>query len=100
MTFDFAGATATNADDFTPNYTSGIAGVFGGNPFLTPEESDSFTFSTVLRPRFIPNFSLVLDYYEIKIDQVISAVSAGTAAGSLPIWQAPSSSATAPASRP
>ena len=80
VTFDFAGATATNADDFTPNYTSGIAGVFGGNPFLTPEESDSFTFSTVLRPRFIPNFSLVLDYYEIKIDQVISAVSAGTAA--------------------
>ncbi|MBP8062497.1 MAG: TonB-dependent receptor [Brevundimonas sp.] len=80
LSFDFAGATATNADDFTPDYTSGVAGVFGGNPFLTPEESDSFTFSTVLRPRFIPNFSLVLDYYEIKIDQVISAVSAGTAA--------------------
>lgn len=80
LTFDFAGTTATNADDFTPDYTSGVAGVFGGNPFLTPEESESFTFSTVLRPRFIPNFSLVLDYYEIKIDQVISAVSAGTAA--------------------
>ena len=80
LSFDFAGATATNADDFTPDYTSGVAGVFGGNPFLTPEESDSFTFSTVLRPRFIPNFSLVLDYYEIKIDQVISAVSAATAA--------------------
>jgi outer membrane receptor protein involved in Fe transport len=80
LSFDFAGTTATNADDFTPNYTSGVAGVFGGNPFLTPEESDSFTFSTVLRPRFIPNFSLVLDYYEIKIDQVISAVSAATAA--------------------
>ena len=80
LTFDFAGATATNADDFTPDYTSGVAGVFGGNPFLAPEESESFTFSTVLRPRFIPNFSLVLDYYEIKIDQVISAVSAGTAA--------------------
>jgi outer membrane receptor protein involved in Fe transport len=80
LTFDFAGATATNADDFNPIYTSGIAGVLGGNPNLQPEESDSFTFSTVLRPRFFPNLSLVLDYYEIKIDQVIASVSAGTAA--------------------
>ena len=80
LSFDFAGATATNADDFTPDYTSGIAGVLGGNPNLQPEESESFTFSTVLRPRFIPNFSLVLDYYEIQIDQVIASVSAGTAA--------------------
>ena len=80
LNFDFAGATATNTDDFRPNYTSGIAGVSGGNPNLQPEESDSFTFSTVLRPRFIPNFSLVLDYYEIRIDQVIASVSAATAA--------------------
>ena len=80
LSFDFAGATATNADDFTPDYTSGVAGVLGGNPSLRPEESESFTFSTVLRPRFIPNFSLVLDYYEITIDQVISAISAETAA--------------------
>lgn len=80
LTFDFAGATATNADDFNPTYTSGIAGVLGGNPNLQPEESESFTFSTVLRPRFLPNFSLVLDYYEIEISDVISAVSAQTAA--------------------
>ncbi|WP_168196785.1 TonB-dependent receptor domain-containing protein [Brevundimonas sp. M20] len=79
-TFDFAGATATNADDFNPTYVSGIAGVSGGNPFLEPEESDSFTFSTVLQPRFFPNFSLVLDYYEIQIDNVISSVSAQTVA--------------------
>ena len=80
LTFDFAGDTATNADDYNPQYTSGVAGVFGGNPFLQPEESDSFTFSTVLQPRFLPNFSLVLDYYEIQIDNVIAAVSAQTAA--------------------
>ncbi|MFN7129493.1 MAG: TonB-dependent receptor domain-containing protein [Brevundimonas sp.] len=78
--FDFAGATLTTADDFLPGYTSGIAGVQGGNPFLQPEESESFTFSTVLQPRFIPNFSLVLDYFEIEIDNVIASVSAQTAA--------------------
>jgi outer membrane receptor protein involved in Fe transport len=80
QSFDFAGATATNTDDFRPDYTSGIAGVLGGNPFLRPEESDSFTFSTVIRPRMFPDFSLVLDYYEIQIDNVIAAVSAQTAA--------------------
>ena len=74
--FDFAGATVTNADDFNPNYTSGIAGVTGGNPTLVPETSESFTFSTVLQPRFIPNFSLVLDYYEIQITDVIASVGA------------------------
>ncbi|QTC90010.1 TonB-dependent receptor domain-containing protein [Brevundimonas goettingensis] len=80
LTFDFAGLTPQNTDDFRPNYTSGIAGLAGGNPNLKPEESDSFTFSVALRPRFIPNFSLVLDYYEINIDDVIAAVSADTAA--------------------
>ena len=80
LSFDFAGATVTTADDFLPNYTSGIAGVLGGNPFLKPETSESFTFSTVIQPRFIPNFSLVLDYYEIEIEDVISTVSAQTAA--------------------
>ena len=80
LAFDFAGLTATNTDDFNPTYTSGISGVSGGNPNLKPEESESFTFSTVLRPRFIPNFSLALDYYEIKIDKVIAAVTADTAA--------------------
>ena len=79
-TFDFNGNTATNVDDFNPIYQGGVSGVTGGNPFLKPEESESFTFSTVLQPRFIPNFSLVLDYYEIEINQVIAFVSAQTAA--------------------
>nr|WP_314527297.1 TonB-dependent receptor [uncultured Brevundimonas sp.] len=76
LTFDFAGATPGTADDFRPNYTGGISGVLGGNPSLRPEESTSFTFSTVLKPRFIPNLSLVLDYYEIQIENAIEAVTA------------------------
>ncbi|MGO4688452.1 TonB-dependent receptor domain-containing protein [Brevundimonas sp. 2YAF1] len=81
LTFDFAGATPTNTDDFGLLYsTSSIAGVSGGNPFLKPEESESFTFSTVLQPRFIPNFSLVLDYFEIELTNVIAAVTSTVAA--------------------
>jgi len=95
LSFDFAGATATNADDFRPNYQSGIAGVQGGNPFLTPEESNSFTFSTVLKPRFIPNFSLVLDYYEIQIEKVIASVTAQTAADNCVSGTSPNAAACA-----
>ncbi|HVL42975.1 MAG TPA: TonB-dependent receptor [Brevundimonas sp.] len=80
LTFDFAGATATNTDDFAPVYGGGIAGVIGGNPDLKPEESTSFTFSTVFRPRFLPDFTLVLDYYEIEIEDVIAAPNAQTLA--------------------
>ena len=78
LTFNFTDPTAANA--YRPDYGASVAGRNGGNPFLQPEESESFTFSTVLTPRFIPNFSLVLDYYEIQIDNVIAAVSAQTAA--------------------
>lgn len=74
--FDFAGATATNTDDYVPLYSSGISGVSGGNPFLRPEESESFTFSIVARPSFIPNLTLVLDYYEIEITSAIASLSA------------------------
>lgn len=80
LTYDFAGSTASATDDFLPTYSSGIAGVNGGNPLLEPETSSSFTFSTVLQPRFIPNFSIILDYYEIEIDSVIQSVTAQTLA--------------------
>lgn len=80
LSFDFAGETETQEDDFNPTYTSGIAGVSGGNPDLVPEESQSFTFSAVLTPRFFPNFSLVFDYFNIEIEQVIAAVAPTTAA--------------------
>lgn len=80
LSYDFAGTTATGEDDYAPVYTSGISGVSGGNPFLQPEESESFTFSVVLQPRFLPRLTLHADYYEIQIDNVIASVGAATVA--------------------
>jgi len=81
LTFDFAGATPGTTDDFGPLYTTAsIAGVSGGNPNLLPEESESFTFSTVFEPSFVPNLSLVLDYYEIELTNVIATVTPQVAA--------------------
>jgi len=78
-TFNFTDPNAPNA--FRPEYPSSVAGFNQGNESLQPEESKSFTFSVVAQPRFIPNFQLVLDYYEITIDQVIAAVGVGTNVG-------------------
>jgi outer membrane receptor protein involved in Fe transport len=62
------------------SYGSGIPGKNAGNPFLLPETSFTSTVSLVVTPRFLPKATLVLDYYEIEIKDVIASVSAQTAA--------------------
>ena len=46
----------------------------GGNPNLTPETSNSFTAGMVLRPAFLRGFDLTVDYWNIKIDNVITSL--------------------------
>ncbi len=46
----------------------------GGNPDLKPEVADTYTAGMVLAPRFVPNFTLALDYYNIKIDKTIGSL--------------------------
>lgn len=70
--YDFGSMTPTSEDDFLPFYPSGIASVIGGNPDLEPETAESFTFSVALQPRWIPDLSIVLDYYEIEMADVIT----------------------------
>jgi len=48
----------------------------GSNPNLQPEVSNSLTIGGVLQPRFIPGFSLSVDYYNIKVKNVIVSLSA------------------------
>ena len=43
----------------------------GGNPFLKPETSDSWTLGIVLTPTFIPGFTATVDFYNIKIKDFI-----------------------------
>jgi outer membrane receptor protein involved in Fe transport len=66
--------------DSTSIVTASVSGFNQGNQFLLPEESESFTFSTVLTPRIFPRLSIVLDYYQIEISNVISSVTAQAAA--------------------
>ncbi len=48
----------------------------GGNQNLNVEKSDSYTYGGVITPRFIPGLTLSVDYYNIKVNDVITAVSA------------------------
>nr|WP_295371388.1 TonB-dependent receptor [uncultured Sphingosinicella sp.] len=48
----------------------------GVNPNLQEETSDSLTIGAVIQPSFIPGFSLSVDYYDIKVKNVISSASA------------------------
>jgi len=61
-------------------YTSGVPGKNAGNPFLLPETSHTSTASMIITPRFLPQLTLVVDYYQITIKDVIASVSAQTAA--------------------
>lgn len=47
-----------------------------GNASVAPEKADTFGAGIVLQPRFAPGLALSADYYDIKIDGVISFVAA------------------------
>ncbi|WP_026359869.1 TonB-dependent receptor domain-containing protein [Sphingomonas sp. PR090111-T3T-6A] len=64
------------------NPTAGQANITtGGNTNLKPEKSNSYTFGTVLQPRFLPGFSLTVDYYHIKIKDAITVATPGDLVG-------------------
>ena len=45
----------------------------GGNPLLNPESSDTYTFGLILTPRGLPGFTLSIDYFDISVEDFISA---------------------------
>jgi outer membrane receptor protein involved in Fe transport len=54
--------------------TASVPGLSGGNPDLRNERADSFTYGAVLRPRFLPGFSLAVDYLNIRISDPIASL--------------------------
>lgn len=47
----------------------------GGNPDLTPETSDSFSYGLVWQPTFLRGLDVTADYWEIEIEDVITSLS-------------------------
>ena len=46
----------------------------GGNPDLSPEESDTYAYGVIWTPRFVEGLSLSLDYYSIRVRKAINTV--------------------------
>lgn len=65
--------------DKVGNYTTDaqIQSYVGGNSALREETADTWTFGTIIQPRFLPGFSLTVDYYHIKIANYITNATTG-----------------------
>jgi outer membrane receptor protein involved in Fe transport len=48
----------------------------GGNPDLEPESSDSLTIGGVWNPETVPGLSVMVDYYEIELENSITSIGA------------------------
>ncbi|MDP9422159.1 MAG: TonB-dependent receptor [Pseudomonadota bacterium] len=53
--------------------------VFGGNVALKPEKANTWTLGVVFVPEFLPKFSMSVDYYNIRIKDVIGSALPGDA---------------------
>ncbi len=56
--------------------TARFGGTSGGNPNLAEETARTWTAGAVVQPRWIPGLTLSADYYAIRIEDAIAAVTA------------------------
>src|SRR5208283_4739843 len=85
-----SGVTAAEFGNIAGNPAGQYNGLVGGNTQLSPETADTTTVGLVITPTALPSFTATIDYYDIKIKNVInqyganlivdSCVSSGNAA--------------------
>lgn len=69
--------TAAQRANLPPaGYSLGV--ISGSNADLTEEKSDSYTVGAVITPRYLPGFSLSVDYFDITVKDVIVTLAAQT----------------------
>ncbi len=61
---------------FVDPLSARFSGVSSGNPNLSEETADTFTYGIVIQPSFLPSFSLTADYWDIRITEAIQSVTA------------------------
>ena len=63
---------------FTNVPASGVSANNQGNENLREERGTSLTLGTIIQPRILPGFSLTIDYYRIRIKNVVQALTGQT----------------------
>jgi iron complex outermembrane receptor protein len=72
------GVTAAEFGHILANPAAQINTSLGGNPDLTPEIADTYTYGVVFQPTFAPNLVASVDYYRIVISNTIESLSSNT----------------------
>jgi iron complex outermembrane recepter protein len=72
------GVTPAQYGHIAPNAANQYNGLLGGNPQLKPETADTYSIGFVLQPRVVPNLTFSVDYFNIKIKEVIEAIGGDT----------------------
>jgi len=63
--------------DFQSNIVDFTAqGTLSGNPNLGNEKANAWTVGAVLRPRFLPNFTLAIDWVDIEVEGAVQSLNA------------------------
>jgi outer membrane receptor protein involved in Fe transport len=71
-----SGVTAGEYGNIVKNPANQYNGLEGGNPNLKPETARTSTFGLVITPQVLPAFNATVDYYDIKIKNVIGTYGA------------------------
>ena len=75
---ELTGVSAAQYGNIVPNPASQYNGFQGGSPNLQPETALTSSFGVGWTPSFLPNFRAQIDYYDIKIENVIQTIGADT----------------------
>lgn len=68
------GVTLAQYGNILDNPAEQYNGLVGGNVLLDPEVSDTYSYGLVFTPAFLPNFTLTLDYFDIKVEKLIDSI--------------------------
>jgi outer membrane receptor protein involved in Fe transport len=68
------GVTAAQYGTIASSPAGQYNALFGGNPDLIPESSDTVSFGFIASPSFVEGLIVSVDYYDITVDDAISAV--------------------------
>jgi iron complex outermembrane recepter protein len=70
----FSGVSGAQYGSIPDNPAGQLNQVTGGNPFLTPESSNTYTFGVIATPSFVEGLTVSVDYFDITINDAISAI--------------------------
>lgn len=71
-----SGVTAAQYGNILQNPAGQYNNLQGGNPNLTPEESDTYSFGFVIQPESIPGLDVTVDWFNIDVQGAISTAGA------------------------